>query len=262
MIRLTYLLRRLPGMSDTEFKQYWREVHGPLAAGLAPALNIARYVQVHTLTDGGVTDTGPRGEMEKPYDGVEEMWWTSRNDLVSAMDSPQGQEAAAALLEDEATFIDLPVSPLWFAHEYPQINPSPENLVATDMSSIVKFYYPMRPASGLTIEKARQYWLTEHGPLIRRTGAAGHILRYLQVHRFDEPYESAFREARSTRVEPYMGHAELWFDRSAHAAGADAPERERARNLAFEDESRFIDFSRSCMWTAREHVFVDRLQQA
>jgi len=214
-------------------------------------------VQVHTLIDESRKEAGPRGDMEEPYDGVEEMWWSSREDMVSAMESREGGKSTEALLADEAKFIDLPGSPLWFAHEYPQVNPSPEHLVATEMSSVVKFYYPIRSLPDLSPEEAQQYWLTNHGPLIRRTGAAGHILRYLQVHRYEEEYEVILRKTRGTLAEPYIGHAELWFDRAARKAGADVPERVRARQLALEDESKFIDFGRSCMWVAKEKVFVD-----
>jgi hypothetical protein len=75
--------------------------------------------------------------MEEPYDGVEELWWRSRGELTSVMDTAKGRMAVQELLEDEAKFIDFPNSPLWFAHEYPQVNPSPENIVATEMSSLV-----------------------------------------------------------------------------------------------------------------------------
>ena len=53
----------------------------------------------------------------------------------------------------------------------------------------------------------------------------------------------------------YTGHAELWFDRSV--LGVSTPERQEAGRRAIEDESTFIDFQRSCMWLAKEHVFVD-----
>ena len=77
----------------------------------------------------------------------------------------------------------------------------------------------------------------------------------MQVHRADDPLEAALRDARGTRVEPYMGHAELWFDRTALMQGT--PERREAAERAIEDERRFIDFQRSTMWLAKEHVFVD-----
>ena len=32
MIRLVYVLRRLPNLSLQEFQDYWRDAHGPLVA--------------------------------------------------------------------------------------------------------------------------------------------------------------------------------------------------------------------------------------
>jgi len=55
----------------------------------------------------------------------------------------------------------------------------------------------------------------------------------------------------------YTGHAELWFDRSALLA--QTPERQVAGARAIEDEAKFIDFARSTMWGAKEHVFVDHM---
>jgi len=36
------------------------------------------------------------------------------------------------------------------------------------------------------------------------------------------------------------------------------PERVKALEIAIEDERNFIDFTRSAMWMAKEHVFIDR----
>jgi len=258
MIRLIFLLRRKPDMSRAEFQKYWREVHGPLVASHARTLNVLRSVQVHTLEeDQSEQLTGGRGKMEPPYDGVEELWWNGREDMASAYNSPRGQAVAQELVQDEANFIDLPNSPLWFAYEYPQVNPSPENLVATEMSSLVKFYYPLRHLARLSLEEAQLYWRTAHGPLIRRIAEAGHIKRYIQVHRYEDELESVLREVRRTLTEPYTGHAELWFDRADVSAATTTPERTRGQQLAEEDESKFIDFARSSMWLAKEHVFVD-----
>jgi len=258
MIRLTYLLRRRPGMSRAEFQRYWKENHGPLVAGHARALNVLRYVQVHTLDEERNRQaTDPRGKMEEPYDGVAELWWYTRDDVVSAGESPRGQEASQELVEDEARFIDLPNSPLWFAYEYPQVNPSPERMVATEMGPLVKLYYPFHHLASLTMEEAQLYWRTCHGPLIRLTAEAGHIKRYIQVHRFEDELEAASREARGTVVEPYTGHAELWFDRAELAARAALPQRTDVAQRVYEDEARFIDFARSTTFFAKEHVFVD-----
>lgn len=252
MIRLVFLLRRRPDLSLEKFQQYWREQHGPLVASHAQRLNILRYIQVHTLEES-ITERmgGERGTMEIPYDGVAELWFESEASLGAVADG----EAARVLLEDEREFIDLPRSPLWLAYEYPQVNPA-ESIVARVRSPIVKLYFPLRPPANLSIDDAQLYWRTTHGPLIRSHAAASGLLRYQQVHRFESEPERALREARGTETEPYMGHAEVWFDRSAPRRG---PEAEAAGRAAVEDERKFIDFSRSSIWLGKERVFIDGL---
>jgi uncharacterized protein (TIGR02118 family) len=257
MIRIVFLLRRKPAMSLAEFHRYWREQHGPLVASHAQRIGALRYVQVHRLDDP-VNERlpGRRGEMESPYDGVAELWWESEEALRAAVSTEGGQRAGDELVEDEAKFIDLPNSPLWFAYEYPQVNPTPENIVARERNTIVKLYFPLRMRTELSEDAGQLYWRTNHGPIIRRNAGASGILRYQQVHRFETSLEDDLRKARGTVVPPYSGHAEVWFDRGVQRGG---PEAAAANAAAVEDESKFIDFKRSCMWIGKEHVFIDRM---
>jgi len=158
---------------------------------------------------------------------------------------------------DEAKFIDLPASPLWLAHDHPQVNPTPGTLVARPRSTVVKLMFPLRAQQALGETAAQQYWLREHGPLIRSQAAGSGILRYLQVHRVEDELEQQLRQARGTKVDGYTGHAELWFDRATTAITTS--ERRDANARAVADESQFIDFAQSAMWLAKEHVVVDRL---
>lgn len=258
MIRLTFVLRRKPGMSLAEFQQYWRDNHGPLVAKHSTTLNILRYVQVHTLEDPTNDQlAGARGTMEKPYDGVAELWWTNRDALVAPMSNPAGQAAAKELVEDEAKFIDLPNSPLWFAYEYPQVNPT-EDLVAREHSAFIKLFFCFRHRANLSLDEAQLYWRTNHGPTIRGVARGMRMRRYLQVHRYEDDLEQQLRAARNTRVAPYTGHAEAWFDRGELAMLGNTPEGRKAMEIAVEDESKFIDFAKSAMWIAKERVFIDR----
>jgi hypothetical protein len=159
------------------------------------------------------------------------------------------------LLEDERRFIDLPNSPLWLNHEYPQVNPTPEEIVARPKSGITKLHFPLRFRADLDPDAARTYWLTSHGPLIRSHASAMGVLRYQQVHRYNSPLEAVLRRSRGTVVPPYDGHAEVWSDRGLSRSGPDAAAGSRA---ALEDEANFIDFRRSTMWFGKEHVFIDR----
>lgn len=258
MIRLVYVLRRKPSLSRDEFQKYWFEVHGPLVAGRATHLNILRYVQDHTLDDPMNDQMArARGGMEPPYDGVAELWWTTREALATSFAGAAGQAAAQELLADEANFIDFPNSPLWLAYEYPQINPS-EEMVARPSSGLVKIFFPLRHPSSQTLEQAQLYWRTNHGPIIRGLAGGSRLKKYFQVHRFEDPIEQQLRAPRGTKVPPYTGHAEAWIDRADSAAAAATPEARRAGQLAVEDEANFIDFKNSSMWVAKERVIIDR----
>ena len=256
MIRLVFALRRKSGLSLDEFHDYWRRKHGPLVASFAEDLNILRYVQTHTIEDGSNEKAQQaRGNMEPHYDGVAELWWSTEAELEAAIASEAGQAAGAALLEDEATFIDLPQSPLWFAYEYPQVNPSPENIVARVKSNVVRVFFPLRHKQELTEEQARHYWLTQHGPIVRSHSEAAGTICYRQVHRANSALDKALQEARGTVVESYLGHAEAWVDR-AKAPSTD--EARRAGAAFIEDEHNFIDMERSTFLFGKEHTFIDR----
>lgn len=256
MIRLVFALRRRADMSREAFQHYWLDEHAPLVASFASKLNILRYVQTHTLTDpANAAAQAARGQMEPEYDGVAELWWASEADLNQQLASDQAKGAQAALLEDEAKFIDLAQSPLWFAHEYPQINPTPETIEARVKSNIVRVFFPLRHQATWDEAEARRYWLTHHGPIVRSHGQAAGTLCYRQVHRADTPMNAMLRESRGTQVENYLGHAEAWIDRGKLPATAEA----KAANRAFiEDEHNFIDMQRSTIFFGKEHTIIDR----
>jgi len=256
MLRLTFLIRRKEGLAKDEMQQYWLEEHGPLVAGYSKSLDMLRYVQAHSTDDDHSRLTGRRGEMEEPYDGVAEVWWESKESMFEATRSDAGREADRILRLDEQRFIDLERSVAWFNYEYPQVNPTPENIVASERSSLVKLYFPLRQLGSMSAEEAQWYWRTHHGPVIRRQAAGSGILRYQQVHRDEQDLTDGINRSRGSKVEPYLGHAEVWMDRSA--MGNPSPENRTASKRAYEDEANFIDFARSTMFLTKEHVFIDR----
>jgi uncharacterized protein (TIGR02118 family) len=256
MIRLVFFLRRRQHLSLEEFHRYWRDEHGPLMASFQHALGALRYTQSHRLDEADNERMArARGAMEPAYDGVAETWFASEAALVQAARSDAGRRAGRALIEDEGRFIDLPGSPLWLAHDHPQINPNPENVVARTKSTIVKLHFPLRQPAGMSILDAQHYWLAQHGPLIRSLAPAMGMLKYQQVHRYESAFEAELRKARGTVADPYLGHAEAWTDRGTPRNG---PEVRAAGRAAIEDERVFIDFARSAIWIGKEHVFIDR----
>lgn len=119
MIKLTFVIRRKPEVEAAEFHRYWREEHSQLVSSHAKTLRVRRYVQSHRIeTPFDTALAAPREITGEPYDGVAELWWDSIEDLVAVMSDEAGVAASAALLEDEARFIDLPACAIWFNEEY------------------------------------------------------------------------------------------------------------------------------------------------
>jgi uncharacterized protein (TIGR02118 family) len=119
MIKLVFSLRRRPDMTRDDFQAYWRDQHAPLVARHAGALRIRRYVQTHAReSELGAAQSAARGSEIDAYDGQAELWWDSLDDIVAAVSTPDGQQAALELLEDERRFIDLERSPLWIGEEH------------------------------------------------------------------------------------------------------------------------------------------------
>ena len=177
---MVYLLRRRDGLTREAFHDYWLNHHGPLVAGAATHLGLLRHVQVHTVEDDmNEAMAKARGGMESIYDGVAEYWWENEAALMAALGTEEGRTAIQLLLADERAFIDLPASPLWLAREYPQVNPTPENIVASVKSSILKLHFPLRHLEGRDPDEVRGYWLQNHGPIIRSHAPASGILRYV-----------------------------------------------------------------------------------
>jgi hypothetical protein len=260
MIRITQLLRRKPGSTLESFQQHFQDVHAALVASSIGSVPILRYVQAPTISNAGREEGTPpnpdasleRGVMLAPYDGVAEFWFATREDLEQAFEPGSGFNAA--LIASEQQFIDAGKSLLWFAYEYPQVNPAPEDIVAETESDILKFYYPVASLPGADFKTSQRYWRTCHGPVIRAQAPVMEALRYIQVHRFEDALADNLAAARGAATPHFMGIAELWFDASRFSAD-DA--RIDAQRIAIADEARFIDFSRSCMWWAKEKVVID-----
>jgi len=118
MIKFVYCVRRREDLSPAEFTRYWIENHGPLVRKFASALKAKRYVQSHTLDSPlNTAAQQPRGTAPA-YDGITEVWWDSQEDLIQALQSPEGMEANKILAEDEGRFVDLARSSVFFTQEH------------------------------------------------------------------------------------------------------------------------------------------------
>ena len=258
MIRMVHLLRRKSGMAAADFQVYWRDEHGPRVASGQKRLNVLRYVQTHrdpASEEGDKSARAARGGMEHAYDGVSEYWWSSEQVLAAALGTAGGERAMQEIAADEAGFLDAALSPLWFAYEYPQVSILRERAVARPKTGVMKVNFALRQKPGLGFDEAQLYWRTVHGPLLRQHAVARGMLCYQQVHRFDSGLSAELRARRGSTAEPYMGHAEAWFDRLSMPSG---PEASDASAAAIADERNFIDLRNSSILTGKELVFIDR----
>lgn len=259
MIRLVHLLRRKAGLSLEAFRAHAADRQGPLVSAHQMALGLVRHVQTHrdpTATEADDRMRAARGMAATPlFDGIAEYWWNSEADLAAAFASASGQSAHAALVAGEAEHVDLAASPLWFAHEYPQVSIQHHRAVARTRSGLLKLHFALQPLPPQSVAEAQRYWVTCHGPLVRSYAMARGMVCYQQVHCTEQPLLDRLRSARDTRAPAYMGHAEAWFDRTSARTG---PDIDAAAAAALADEANFIDWPRSTLFSGKEYVFVDR----
>lgn len=271
MIRLVFALRRKSGIDVEEFQEHLVRKYGPLMASFGDVLGARKYVQSVTL-DGDPAHagwieshqqliderSGGGSEMEPSYDAVSEVWWDTLDKLSATLSSSEGKAAWAALLAEEQKFIDHANSPLWLAHEYPQVNSLPENLVARPLSNLVKFVMALRHPTSMSLEEAQHHALAYHGPVFRNSVTGmGSVQRYFQVHRFEHELADQLRQARGTKAEPYMYVAELWFPRGV--AGEATSEGADVDRIIKADLRKFLDLERSAIQFTKERVFIDHV---
>jgi len=116
---MVFCVRKRKDISDKEFYDYWKNSHGPLVSAKAAALNIRRYVQSHTThNELGTGIAAQRGMKVLGYDGVAEIWWDSLEAMLSVFETQEGQAASAMLAEDEARFVDMESSTIFFTEEH------------------------------------------------------------------------------------------------------------------------------------------------
>nr|WP_240732918.1 EthD domain-containing protein [Halioglobus maricola] len=118
------MLYRAPHLSREEFVEYWQNKHAPLALEHAASMKMKRYVQNHRV-DHVVAESSrqSRGCVMGDFDGVAEACWNSFDEMLAGGgDTPE--EVARAILEDEAQFVDLQRSIIWFAEEKPILSES------------------------------------------------------------------------------------------------------------------------------------------
>jgi uncharacterized protein (TIGR02118 family) len=111
-------VHRRADVTPEQFYAYWKDNHGPLVRSVARAIGATRYVQSHTLTTPLNDALQSSRGMLPPEAGITEVWWKSLDDLNASLATDEGRQAAQALIEDEARFIDLAQSRCFLTEEH------------------------------------------------------------------------------------------------------------------------------------------------
>jgi uncharacterized protein (TIGR02118 family) len=123
---------------------------------------------------------------------------------------------------------------------------------------MIKLVYVVRKRADISEKEFHEYWLKQHGPLVRGFAKSIRAKKYVQSHNV---FEDAGRQIRATRpgmTETYDGITEVWWDslEDFSSGGAVKGGAEAARAL-LEDESKFVDFERSSIFLTEEHEIFD-----
>jgi len=119
MVKISYLMRRLPHLSLEEFQSYWSQKHPQAAPEDAfSTLGVKRYVQVLPMeTDARKLVIGPRAGQVEPFDGVAELWVENIEALERDWSTEKAKEYLEIFFKDEQNFIDWTRSTILVSNE-------------------------------------------------------------------------------------------------------------------------------------------------
>ena len=119
MIRISYLMRRLPHLTLEEFQAYWSTQHPQAApADAFSVLSVRRYVQVLPV-ESKARDLviGPRTGLEAPFDGIAELWVDDLEAIQRDWSTDKAKEYIEIFFKDEQNFIDWERSTILVSNE-------------------------------------------------------------------------------------------------------------------------------------------------
>jgi uncharacterized protein (TIGR02118 family) len=189
MIVRTGLMKKKPQWSGQDFRRYWAEHHGALAAKL-PGLR--RYEQNHVI------DTAQRGiayeRGPEQLDGFSMLWFDSEESMQAAI----ATEAGRALVADEDHFIgNLRIVTL---DQVEVIAPKTDRPLIKRMSLL-------RRRPDVSPERFKHEWRIEHARLVRETpGMQGYRQNLIVGREVPKGTPVSYEDL------PIDGIVELWFD--------------------------------------------------
>jgi hypothetical protein len=243
--RLVYIYRRLPEMTSADFLEYWHNVHAPLVVQNAETLGIKGYIQLHTVDPVGNLMWQISHQSLPAYDGAGE-YFVDLDTFTDALATQEGQQALQWLIDDKRNFADLSLSAVWLAkeHLFRQIPRSPGEPVKI-------FTWVGAGIPGLSPEEFQDYYLNNHGQFPVRHPKVLGVHEYIQIHAIDNPLNDILRTMHGTAAHYYVHLYSIWdFSKMG------TPQAMPIMQQIFEDEPNFVDFTKSALWYALEHIII------
>ncbi|GAB4341342.1 MAG: hypothetical protein Kow0099_17950 [Candidatus Abyssubacteria bacterium] len=117
---------------------------------------------------------------------------------------------------------------------------------------MIKVMYCLRRRPELSREQFQNYWLETHAEFGKNIPG---VKRYVQAHTLGgELAEMLAAGHPAGKNEPFDGVAELWFEEEGLRELPGQP----GSLAAVQDEANFIDFDRSVIFLAKEHVIAEQ----
>lgn len=118
---------------------------------------------------------------------------------------------------------------------------------------MIKFVMCLTRHPDLSRSAFKDYWMNQHGPYFMKNAAVIGAKRYVQSQTLDSPVNRGLRDSRGMMAE-FDGVAEVWFEsEDAFVQGMSSPEGQKLGAALLEDESKFVDHSKSSAFLVEEH---------
>ena len=118
---------------------------------------------------------------------------------------------------------------------------------------MIKFIMCCTRHPSMSRAEFQDYWLNRHAPLFQKFADTYRAKKYIQCHTLDTPLNENLQESRGMR-DAYDGVAEVWFESEQDLVEAmSSPEGQQVSEILLQDESNFLDHSKSTAFIAQEH---------
>lgn len=123
---------------------------------------------------------------------------------------------------------------------------------------MLKCVYCVRRLPSLTAEEFTDYWLNQHGPLVRKHGKILGMRRYVQSHTVPNAELNAAAQQPRGITDSYDGITEVWWDSpESLVAALSTPEGLEANAILSADEATFVDCPNSAIFFTIEHTIFE-----